>query len=150
MLLRQAQVNDAQTLRSVVMSLSHYYLADGQQDLPDWFANTLTTSEFERRLNDKAFTHYVYLSNDRIVGYIALKQNKHLYHLFVLQAFHRQGIARKLWEYAIAQGSSDTYSLRSSLYAVTVYQRFGFVISGECEHKDGITFQPMLFDASKQ
>jgi predicted GNAT family N-acyltransferase len=38
---------------------------------------------------------------------------------------------------------SNRFTLRSSLYAVPIYKRFGFSESGPVGTKDGISFQPM-------
>ena len=78
-----------------------------------------------------------------IIGYISLKGDSHLYHLFVSAEYQGQGIASKLWRYVLSQNTSQTYSLRSSLFAIPVYQKFGFKISGDVQSKDGIQFQAM-------
>jgi GNAT superfamily N-acetyltransferase len=68
-------------------------------------------------------------------------------HLFVAPEFHRRGVAAALWERAktdaIAAGNSEGFSVRSSEFAVPVYERFGFSVVGERREKDGIVFVPM-------
>lgn len=39
----------------------------------------------------------------------------------------------------------DTTSVRSSIYAVPVYKRFGFLESGPAGSKDGVSFEPMEY-----
>ncbi|MFY0665521.1 MAG: GNAT family N-acetyltransferase [Natronospirillum sp.] len=48
-----------------------------------------------------------------------------------------------LWAAAIQGFSASIFTVRSSLFAVPVYERFGFVASGPVGTKDGISFQPM-------
>lgn len=136
-------------LRALVLSLARYYLAPGQTQLPEWLQATFTEEAFARRLVDKRFYHRVLLIDGELAGYIALHTTEndrwHLYHLFVDARFQRQGIAKRLWQQALEELGFSTCSLRSSLFAVPVYQRFGFVVNGELQEKDGLQFQPMVY-----
>ncbi|MCH8529481.1 MAG: GNAT family N-acetyltransferase [Saccharospirillum sp.] len=85
----------------------------------------------------------VYEVDGSIVGYLAIKGGSHLYHLFVSEAHQGKGIAKQLWMAAIEGSPVKCFTLRSSLYAVPVYKRFGFEESGPAGLKDGISFQPM-------
>ena len=82
--IRRAIGADALSINKLVSSLSHFYLQEARQSLPEWFVNTLSISEFERRINGNESSNYVYLIEDEIVGYISIKGGSHLYHLFVL------------------------------------------------------------------
>lgn len=136
-------------LRALVLSLARYYLAPGQTQLPEWLQATFTEEAFARRLADKRFYHRVLLIDGELAGYIALHTTDsdtfHLYHLFVDARFQRQGVAKQLWQLALNELGFSTCSLRSSLFAVPVYQRFGFVVNGELQEKDGLQFQPMVY-----
>lgn len=136
-------------LRTLVLSLAHFYLASGQTQLPDWLQATFTEEAFARRLADTRFYHRVLVIDNVIAGYIALHTTDsdafHLYHLFVDARFQRQGVAKRLWQQALDELGFTTCSLRSSLFAVSVYQRLGFVVSGEGQEKDGLRFQPMAY-----
>jgi len=72
-----------------------------------------------------------------------MKNKNHLYHLYVSNEYQGQGVARKLWEQAMSHCRNNIYTLRSSLYAVPVYKKFGFVEVGEAQEKNGIDFQEM-------
>ncbi|WP_375177913.1 GNAT family N-acetyltransferase [Marinobacter mobilis] len=112
--------------------------------MPEWFSKTLALSEFERRLSSKDFSSFVYTINDVIIGYISIKENSHVYHLFVAESYQGKGIAKELWNYATSDSATSTYTVRSSIFAVPVYRRFGFKESEEATSKDGISFQPMV------
>ena len=45
---------------------------------------------------------------------------------------------------ALQAGNPGKFTVNSSLNAVPVYQRFGFVANGPVVQKHGIAFQPML------
>lgn len=141
--IRKATLGDAQAIRELVYSLSDYYLEDRDAPIPPWFLKTLELAEFERRLMSPEFTNFVHLENKEIVGYISLQGPGHLYHLFVSEKFQGKGIARRLWEHVIDGSGSERYTVRSSLSAVPVYRRFGFVNSAPAASKDGIGYQPM-------
>jgi len=72
-----------------------------------------------------ASARYRYLlayAGSQLVGFIAIRDGSHLFHLFVERAHQRQGIARLLWERALrelcAPSSEGTFTVNSSLSAV--------------------------------
>ncbi|MGQ8367236.1 GNAT family N-acetyltransferase [Glaciecola sp. 1036] len=149
MKVRAATLEDAENLASLVRSLAHFYIDQDTDNLPLWLAETLTTSAFERRLTDDNYVNLVCVIDNKIVGYIALKEKSHLYHLFVDKNFHGRGIARMLWTSLSPFLSKSTpTTVRSSVYAVPVYQKLGFIICGEKATKNGVSFQPMEIKTS--
>ena len=50
----------------------------------------------------------------RLVGVVAVRDNKHLYHLFVAEPHQGQGLARELWSVAkaacVAAGNSGEFT----------------------------------------
>jgi GNAT superfamily N-acetyltransferase len=86
------------------------------------------------------------------VGVAGIRDTTHVYHLFVAEAFHRQGLATSLWEIAkaaaLAAGNPGRFTVYSSLHAVPVYERFGFRATGPEVHKHGVAFVPMELDES--
>lgn len=146
MSIRVATTNDVRQTRDLVVSLAHYYLDRSAATLPSWFSDTLTLCSFSERLASPEYQNYVYEEAGSIVGYISIKAQSHLYHLFVSEEFQGKGIARRLWTHAREHSHASQFSLRSSLQAVPIYRHFGFTESGPIEVKDGISFQPMEMD----
>lgn len=130
-------------ISELVTSLSHFYLTKSENELPEWFAQTLTHSAFLKRLESHEYSNFIYELDGEIIGYIAMKGNSHLFHLFVSEKHQGKGLSRALWEFATSVCISNTYTLRSSIYAVPVYRKFGFIESDTAGEKDGISFQPM-------
>ena len=126
----QATPNDARPISSLVKSL----------------ANTLTEDAFLQRINSSDYINFLCEQDGQVIGYGAMKRLNHLYHLFVAEAFQGKGISRKLWEQLIAEESNATYTLRSSIFAIPVYERFGVKAVGERGSKDGVSFQSMVFE----
>lgn len=141
--IREATEEDAIQIQELVVGLSHIYLSDNEQALPEWLSSTLEMQEFKNRIKNNEFTNLVCKSNNDVIGYISIKDKNHIYHLFVSQAHQRKGIAKKLWGNAIKSCCSSKYTVRSSLYAIPVYEYFGFVKSATMEVKDNIRFQAM-------
>jgi len=143
--IRQAELDDAVNLSELVNSLSHYYLNESESQLPEWLLNTLELKEFKSRISDNTFINLVYEKNNRILGYISIKNNSHIYHLFVSENHQKQGIASELWETLKNKCNSTEYTVRSSLYAVKVYEKFGFKKTEHIESKGTLQFQEMKY-----
>jgi len=145
MSIRKASITDIPQMADLAKSLAHYYLNDPSRELPAWFADTLTYEAFASRLSSTEYFNFVYEVDGSLMAYISINRNGHLYHLFVAEQFQRKGISRLLWECAKESCQCNSYSLRSSLYAIPVYKRFGFTESGPVGTKDGVSFQPMEY-----
>jgi GNAT superfamily N-acetyltransferase len=82
-----------------------------------------------------------------LVGFIALRDVTHVFHMFVARENQRKGVARLLWNEARSQAllrsSASTFTVNSSLNAVPVYRAFGFKASGAVRSVHGIAFLPM-------
>jgi GNAT superfamily N-acetyltransferase len=82
-----------------------------------------------------------------MLGVVAIKGSNHLYHLFVAERAQGQGLARKLWQHALAQCTErdepDEFTVNASLYAQSMYQHFGFVAEQGPRERMGITDVPM-------
>lgn len=141
--IRAVEEDDISEIANLVSSLSHFYLENEKNELPNWFAQTLTEKAFAARVQSEQYQNFIYRLDGHLAGYLAFKGNSHLYHLFVDEKHQGKGIAHGLWRYAIKQCVAEVYTLRSSLFAIPVYQRFGFEIIGEAQEKDGIGFQTM-------
>jgi GNAT superfamily N-acetyltransferase len=141
--IRVAVKNDVVKISNLVASLSHFYLKNPAHELPEWFEKTLTKSAFLNRVESTEYANFVYEQEGETIGYIAMKGDSHLYHLFVSENHQGKGLSRALWQFATNSCTANVYTLRSSLYAVPVYRKFGFIESDVAGEKDGIGFQPM-------
>jgi GNAT superfamily N-acetyltransferase len=88
--------------------------------------------------------------NGELVGFVGVRENKHLYHLFVSKALQRRGIGRKLWEFAKGEcqtaGYRGAFTVNSSNNALPAYERWGFRRDGDARTSNGITFNPMKLE----
>jgi len=97
------------------------------------------------------FCYHVAEIDGEIVGFVGVRDNRHLYHLFVAALYHRRGIARQLWDVASlecrARGHTGAFTVNSSNNAVAVYERLGFRRTAPVQNSGGVLFNPMASSA---
>jgi ribosomal protein S18 acetylase RimI-like enzyme len=98
------------------------------------------------------FRYHVALAGDEIVGFVGIRDNRHLYHLFVAESFQRRGVGRRLWEVAHEECRSRShagpFTVNSSTNAIPMYERLGFRRTAPTQDQGGVVFNPMaLSDA---
>ena len=83
------------------------------------------------------------------VGVSALRDDGHLVMLFVDTPFQRRGLARRLWQAALAdvltRSDPERITVNASGFAVPVYERMGFVRLGEPVARNSVRATPMEF-----
>lgn len=113
--------------------------------------------EFFKYANPEAMServknnHFVLVAavGDRIVGMIEMRDFDHLSLLFVDSDFHRRGISRELLRQAVdicRENRPDMAEVlvNSSPFAIPVYEKLGFRITGPEQTVNGIRFQSMV------
>ncbi|MDR2914917.1 MAG: GNAT family N-acetyltransferase [Tannerella sp.] len=122
---------------------AYQYSSEGVRE----FRNFIEYSNIKKLLDDSEMIMWGYFHDGKIVGMIAAKQFNHISLLFVDKEYHRQGIARSLYqkliEYYTEKNDCSEISVNSSLYAVEAYERLGFVATDTEQQKNGIRFVPM-------
>ena len=76
-------------------------------------------------------------------------EGSHIALFFVDGAYHRQGVGRLLWDTFPAESDKDEITVNSSLYAVGIYEKLGFIKTAEAQTESGIQFVPMVFKKPK-
>ncbi|HEX7035872.1 MAG TPA: GNAT family N-acetyltransferase [Pseudomonadales bacterium] len=70
----------------------------------------------------------------------------------VAAAWHRRSISHRLWEMGrqecFCRGNKGYFNLRSSTYAIPVYEKWGFRRTGAADMDHGITSTPMELQVS--
>ena len=146
--IRQARPDEADAIADLIAKLSIFFLADSQQQMPPWLSHSISAEAIAANLANPQFDTLVACSGNTLAGVIAMRDIYHVHHLFVAEPFQGQGMARKLWlaasSRAIAKNGKQTFTVRSSAYAVPAYQRLGFSKTGSTLQKDGVEFVPMI------
>lgn len=147
MLIRLAAIDDAEVISKLICPLAEKFIAG---DLSPEGARNLLSSLTPAAIAEyfrSGYRYHVAVESGEVVGAVAVRNNQHLYHLFVAERYQRRGIARDLWHVARQAsddaGGSGSFTVHSSRFAVQAYRRLGFVdVSGPVE-EDGVVFVPM-------
>ena len=84
-----------------------------------------------------------------IVGVLAMRQPSHISLFFVKAEYHRQGIGRQLFEKILCDYQPQgigVFTVNSSHYAVEVYRKLGFKLTGNECITNGIRYTPMKME----
>lgn len=148
--IRKAVPEDALQISELISRVAHYFASGSTGEVAAWFSASITPSAIAGNINYHKFNYLVGFVGQTLAGVIAMRDTTHVHHLFVAPEFHRKGLATKLWARAkadaLASGNKEGFSVRSSEYAVPVYERFGFRIIATRAEKDGIVFVPMKLE----
>lgn len=84
--------------------------------------------------------------DEQVVGIIEIRDWNHICLLFVDKKYHNNGIAQRLFRESVRhcreKGTAEL-DVNSSLFAVPIYERLGFVQTESEQTKNGIIFVPM-------
>lgn len=150
--IRPATVADAPAVSSLILSLRHLLTIRPDGQGAEKFLASLEPGPVAVLLADPRFRYYVLEVDGQLAGAVAIRDNSHLYHLFVARPYQGQGLARRLWEFAradaIARGNPGQFTVNSSVYAEPVYRGFGFVPTSPRQEVDGLAFTPMQLSSA--
>lgn len=148
MLIRAASTADIEAISALITHLTQVYIAPTCTEVG---AQTLVNA-----MSVESVAHYFALGYQyhvamneagELVGVVGVKDNSHLYHLFVADSVKGQGLSRQLWELAkaecLAKGNPGTFTVNSALNSLHVYQHFGFIALGDIRERGGIRDIPM-------
>jgi GNAT superfamily N-acetyltransferase len=147
MRIRQATIDDSAAISDLIRPLAEKYIArefspEGARYLPASMEPAAIKGYLE-----SGYQYHVAEQDGVIAGAVAVRENKHVYHLFVAEPFQGRGLARRLWHVARdacrQAGNPGEFTVNSSRFAVEMYRKFGFVETGPPETKSGVTSVPM-------
>jgi GNAT superfamily N-acetyltransferase len=149
--IRTAEIADAKAISALIVPLVVKYIA------PTWqpgVRSILLDSMSEQKIESYLSANYVYLvavdPDDAIVAVAGMRDDSHLYHLFVADSYQGQGLARQLWlalqKIALHNGNQGRFTVNSALHAEHIYLRFGFKRTEGVRNRDGMVDIPMLLE----
>ncbi len=145
--IRQATPADSKRISELVSGLAEKYIA---HEFTQAGAETLLRSmqpDAVEKCIQAGYEYHVAEMDGRLVGVVAVRDNSHLYHLFVDEAHQKQGIATALWRVALesclSKGNPGTFTVNSSRHARTVYEKLGFRAQSAAREKRGVVSIPM-------
>ena len=145
--LRPGTVADAGPVAELIASFQSELTVDPSGAGAEQYLASVSPRAEREYLESPRYFYIVAEQAGAIAGFIAIRDNTHLFHLFVARLFQRNGIAHRLWraarEEAAKRAVPAAFTVNSSLNAVAVYKAFGFVPSGAVTTVHGISFLPM-------
>ena len=147
--IRRGTLQDAERVSSLVTALSEEFIVG--EFTPEGRAHFLrehSPTEVHQRLAGD-FRFYLAEDGDNLAAVAAIRDNTHLYYLFVSKPYQRTGLARRLWarvkEDSMTQGNAGVFTVNASNYAVPAYEGLGFRRSEPTQEKNGVLYNPMRF-----
>ena len=146
--IRPATSDDAKALSELLHTVTSYFTIDPDGKGAEPFFETITPAAMAQRISSAQFQYWTGEDEDgRLIGAVAIRDNTHLYHLYVAADQHRKGFASQLWAHAkqaaIAAGNQGEFTVNSSLYAEKLYLGLGFVPTADKQEMHGLAFIPM-------
>ena len=96
-------------------------------------------------LSENKMRIWTCICTGRIVGVLAAR-NDHIHLLFVDKRFHRNGIARQLFNRMVENFNTSEVTVYSSPYAVEAYRKLGFADTDKEQIVNGMRMIPMKFN----
>ncbi|MDH5933947.1 MULTISPECIES: GNAT family N-acetyltransferase [Vibrio] len=149
--IRSAEISDSKAISELILPLAKKYVCPTcDASVHDILLNSMSEENVGKYLS----TNYNYViavtANDEVVGVAGVRDNSHLYHLFVDDNFQGNGLSRQLWEAvkeeSIKNGNSGIFTVNSAVNAESVYSRFGFKRTEGIRNRQGMIDIPMLLD----
>ncbi|MDR8523107.1 GNAT family N-acetyltransferase [Shewanella fidelis] len=150
--IREAQLCDAKSISELIVPLVKKYVCpDCDASVHDVLLGSMSEQRIESYLSSN-YCYFVAVSqNKKVIGVAGIRDNSHLYHLFVHDNFQGLGLSRKLWQaakqQAIQKGNQGRFTVNSALGAETVYLNFGFKRIAGIRREKGMVDIPMLLEA---
>lgn len=145
--MRPAGAADASAISALILSLQPYLTIEPDGSEAEEFLVSLSPDIIRRNLQDEHYRYQLAFDGDALAGVVAVRDNSHLFSLYVGSSWHGQGVGRRLWECArdeaLARGNPGSFTVNSSTFAEAMYRHLGFVPTGPVAEMHGIRFIPM-------
>ena len=151
--IRAAAAADAPRVSRLLRSWSHTYTLSPMAEGAEAFLATLEVPAVAAFIVRSDVMYIVAESGEGFAGAAALRDHRSVEHLFVDAAYLGIGLGRRLWETlrdaALQAGNPGVFTVHSSVNAVPIYERFGFVVAGERIVGHGGVSVPMVLDMTR-
>jgi GNAT superfamily N-acetyltransferase len=147
MKLRSGTTADAESIASLIASFQREITIHPEGEGAEHYFASVSPRAERDYLASSRYSFLVAEDEGVLLGFIALRDVSHVFHMFVAREHQRKGVASRLWHEAKAQalrtGAPTHFTVNSSLGAVAVYRSFGFESTGEVASIHGISYVPM-------
>lgn len=152
MQIRLGTSNDAEAIAALIASFQSELTDERDGSGAEHFLASVSRHAELGYLESPRYTFIVAERDDTMLGFIALRDVSHVFHLFVAREHQCAGVARRLWQeaksLALQTRAIRQFTVNASLGAVATYRAFGFRPVGEVVSMHGISFLPMRLDVT--
>ena len=147
-LIRKAQMSDweetmAMTWRTFMKFEAGDYGLEGVEN----FKNFISDPLLRRMFLLGTYHMYVATCQEKIVGMVSLRDKNHISLLFVDEAYHRQGIGRRLVDemgaFSKEEYGKEEITVNASPYGLEFYKKIGFCSTSPLLCNGGIKYTSM-------
>jgi len=143
--IRRARETDVPDIAELIYSTSVACCFSPRQPCPDWYRDSIQPGQIARLLKAEQMTWLVAIQEQRLAGVLAVSDRSHVKYFFVHPACQKLGIGKQLWHCAADSGElGNSLTVRSSLFAVPVYERLGFVAVEPPKTFNGMAYRTMV------
>ncbi|WP_444996621.1 GNAT family N-acetyltransferase [Aliikangiella sp. IMCC44359] len=144
--IRAAELNDAAQISELITPLAkHFICHEFSTSAQAAMLNSMSKQQIRENIEDN-YKYYLAYKKEQLVGIIGILNGSHLFHLFVEENCHQQGIGKQLWQYALTQTKQKSMSVNASKFAYHFYRKLGFKPTEGKKEKNGISYYPMRYD----
>jgi ribosomal protein S18 acetylase RimI-like enzyme len=145
--IRSAIDADAQGISALIYSQLHHRSPTPIGPASPEFLAGFAPETIRGYIGSSRYCYLVALIEGQLVGVLGIRDGQSILHLFVADSCQRRGIASTLWGRAksdlLAAAHEINLVVNSSIYAIPVYERFGFKVVGPRIEGAGVTYVPM-------
>ncbi len=143
--IRQALEADASDIAELIYTTSVACCFTPEQPCPDWYRESVQPSQIANLLKSEQVVWLVAVQKQTLAGVLAVSDKNHVKYFFVHPAYQKLGIGKQLWHFALRTGAlGNSLTVRSSLFAVPVYERLGFTATEPPKTFNGMYYQTMV------
>ena len=136
---------DAADISKLIASTSETCCFSEATPCPDWYLNSIQTQSIATLIASESMVFLLAVNDQAIAGVLAIEGKSSIKYFFVRPAQQKMGIGQLLWQFAKNSGAfGETLKVRSSLFAVPVFERLGFKSTEPPGCFNGLHFQSMV------
>ncbi len=112
---------------------------------PNWYLKSLQPQAIEALITSERMVWLLAIHDNNTVGILAVEDKSVITYFFVHPQRQKMGIGKRLWQFAMgAKAFGPALKVRSSLFAVPVYERLGFKAMASPSSFNGLAYQTMV------
>jgi GNAT superfamily N-acetyltransferase len=154
MTIRSAQTIDAEPVSQLIRGLSSQLLVSPSGAGAELYFASISPSAIAQYVLEERYVYLVHEGPTGVRAVVGLRDNQHLFHLFVDREHQRSGIGTRLWkrvrDQALALGNPGRFTVNASLDAQAFYTRLGFRPTSALIQAHGVEYVPMKLDLHTQ